>query len=50
MKNYGLHRSALGSSKETKMGYLCKIIDYDCAYVCAPHLIQLKQTHCHTIA
>ena len=32
------------------MGYSCKTIDYACAYGCASNLVQLKQTHCKTIA
>ena len=42
MKDYCLRRSALGFGKETKMRNYCKIIDYGCAYVCAPHLVQIK--------
>jgi hypothetical protein len=42
MKDYELRQSAPGFGKETKMGYVCKIIDYGCAYVWAPHLVQLK--------
>ena len=49
MKDYGLCRSALGFGRETKMGYYCKTIDYGCAYDFAPHLVQLKWTHCQTI-
>jgi hypothetical protein len=29
MKDYGLRRSALGFSKETKIGYFCKILTMD---------------------
>lgn len=28
--------------KKQKWPTLCKTVDYDCAYVCAPHLVQLK--------
>jgi hypothetical protein len=42
MKDYGLRRSAFGLGRETKMGYYCKIMVYGCAYVFAPHLVQLK--------
>ena len=27
----------------------CKTIVYGCAYACAPHLVQLKWTHCQSI-
>ena len=50
MKEYWLHQSALDFGKETKMGYLRNNIGYGCAYACAPHLVQLKWTHCQTIA
>jgi hypothetical protein len=42
MKDYWLQLNALGFGKETKLGYFRKIIDYGCAYVCAPHLVQIK--------
>ena len=42
MKDYGIHRKALDFSRETKMGYYCKTMDYGCAYDFAPHLVQLK--------
>ena len=50
MKYHELRWSALDSGKETKIDYFCKTIDYGCAYACAPHLVQLKWTHCQTIA
>jgi hypothetical protein len=31
------------------MGYYYKIMVYGCAYVFAPHLVQIKWNHCHTI-
>lgn len=39
----------LGFGNKTQMRYLCKIIADDCAYACAPCLVQLKWIHCHTI-
>ena len=49
MKDYWPIQSALGFGIETKMGYFCKTMDDGCAYACAPHLVQLKWTHCQTI-
>ena len=49
IQDHQQHQSALGFSNETKMGYSCKTNDYDCAYACAPHLVQLKWTHCQII-
>ena len=43
MHDYWLYRSALGFSKETKMGYLCKTLDYGYANACAHHLIQWNE-------
>jgi hypothetical protein len=36
--------------KETKWVTTCKTNDYGCAYACTLHKVQLKHTHCHTIA
>ena len=49
LKDYWPLQSALGFGKETKMSYLCKTIDYDCAYAYALHLVQLRWTHCQII-
>jgi hypothetical protein len=42
MKDHGLRQNARGFGKNTKMGTYCKIMLYGCAYVFAPHLVQIK--------
>jgi hypothetical protein len=49
MPDHWLHQSDIGFDKETRMGYVCNIINYGCAYDCAVHLVPLKWSHCRNI-